>query len=206
MKQINVWKSQRNNKKHLGTSIPWVLIYGKRQCDVMRGKVETFGWLENSSKSDLTVQCVFCMGCLSENWGSGTDRGRRGLSRRVPSVCFTLWYLTVCFESTTGKVLRFPCSACSMHYPKCDQAPRVKQRQAVSSQYIISSLSGLAKQGDSYFNRHALLIQKESESPFCWRKVGNRSTNLQISKNSVKWLYIYVKIFVTSCFVSYVEM
>lgn len=81
----------------------------------------------------------------------------------------------------------------STHYPKCNRALRVKQQQAESPQPIISSLSGLAKQGDSFFflsffNHHALLIRKELESPFCWRKVGNRSTNLQILKNSVKWI------------------
>lgn len=27
-----------------------------------------------------------------------------------------------------------------------------------------------------FLNHHALLIRKESESPLCWRKVGNRST------------------------------
>lgn len=49
-----------------------------------------------------------------------------------------------------------------------DKAFRVKQQRAVSPPSIISSLSGLAKQGDSlFFNHHALLIRKELESPFC---------------------------------------
>lgn len=39
----------------------------------------------------------------------------------------------------------------STHYPKCNRALRVKQQQAESPQPIISSLSGLAKQGDSFF-------------------------------------------------------
>lgn len=67
-------------------------------------KIESFGWLDYSSNSDLTVWHVFCiffsfsffapMGCLNERFRVGA-RGQAGghmwgSSRRVPTVCLTL--------------------------------------------------------------------------------------------------------------------
>lgn len=38
----------------------------------------SFGWLDNSSKSDLTVQRVFIWRCLNEGMGSKGAKGLRG--------------------------------------------------------------------------------------------------------------------------------
>lgn len=68
-------------------------------------------------------------------------------------------------------------------------------RSRMSSINYLSSIR-TGKAGGLLFKKkktqHALLIRKELESPFWWRKVGNRSTNLQILKNSVKWLLLYL--------------
>ena len=67
--------------------------------------------------------------------------------------------------------LWIPYSASSMHYPKCKTAARVKQRRALSPQSIISSLSGLAKQGDSFVFKPSCSSNSEGVGkPFLLRK------------------------------------
>lgn len=78
---MNVGKSKRKNKKNLAPLVLESSFMAKGSVMSCKEKVVSFGWLDNSSKSDLTVQHVFVWGCLNEGggdrglvWGGGVDR------------------------------------------------------------------------------------------------------------------------------------
>lgn len=126
----------------------------------MWGKVVSFGWLEQFQEW-LDCTACFCKGCMNESVGEG--QGCAGHFQKTPYSLsrFVIFDSLLWVSSNTRKdsalgcvrrkVLWFPYSASSMRYPKCNKAPRVKKRQALSPFSIISSLSGVAKQGDSFF-------------------------------------------------------
>lgn len=88
-------------------------------------------------------------------WAWGEGRG--GISRRVPTVCLTSWYLTIYVECTKMDLTIESASDAKSYGFRvvqvlCITLSALKhrgQQQAVSPQLRISSLSALAKQGDS---------------------------------------------------------
>lgn len=73
------------------------------------------------------------------------------------------------------------------------KAPRVKQRQALSPHSIISSLSGLAKQGDSFFKSSCSSNSEGVGKPFLlmkgWKQK-HKSANIEKQCQMVIFFYV----------------
>lgn len=183
----------------------------------------SFRWLGNCSKSDLTVQHVFCTACLNESTGRGSG-GWGFRTKRVDGAfpqeslqsvsCCDIRQSTLSalkdssalnFRSRLTQSPMFPIR--STHYPKCGRALRVKRQQAASPQPIISSLSGLAKQGDSFFFFFKPSCSSNSEGvgkPFLLKKgwkQKHKSANIkkQCQMNIVCFVVVVLFMFCFTC-------
>lgn len=138
----------------------------RRQCD---GEKRSFGCSE--TVPDLTVQYGI-NGCTRDGEWEARVVGHEGFSKkRVPTLDSLQWpwpdldFLVFQFFATVSYL---------------------SLRQTLNRLVSNGKAAGLLIFYSFFFLIPKNLIGKELESPLCWWKVRYRSTNLRISKNSVK--------------------